>query len=101
MAWLQATKDIKPVGVTLHWCIKDASTENLLPEVKHLCNDAGITLKLYESHCNRATVDEILADRPDRLAICGNAKLTKALRKAWDGREEHFQTESFNWRHAS
>ena len=101
VAWLQAAKDIKPKGVTLHWCIKDASTESQLAEVQRLCEESGITLKLHESHSKRATVDEILADRPERLVVCGNVKLAKALRKAWDGKENHFQTESFNWRHAS
>lgn len=100
LAWLRAAAEVQTNDVTLHWCIKDASKEPLLPEVKTACETAGVKLTVHESRRARATVAELLAEDSERLAVCGNGRLASDLRKAWRGHPSNFQTEHFQWRHA-
>ena len=85
--------------MTLHWCIKDKTKEPLINDVSQTCEALGVQLKIHESKYGRATVDELLEERTEGLAVCGSARLTKDLLKAWKGKHNHFQTEYFEWRH--
>lgn len=99
IAWLKDATQHKPKNVTLHWCIKDKTKEPLINDVSQTCEALGVHLKIYESKYGRATVDELLEERTEGLAVCGSAGLTKDLLKAWKGKHNHFQTEYFEWRH--
>ena len=100
MAWLEAAAHEKHGPITLCWCIRDLEKEGFADEVKAACENAGVTLRVFESKVRRATVEELLADKPERLAICGGASLAKSLRKTWKGSPDALMTEEFHWRHA-
>ena len=99
LAWLNDATQHNPKNVTLHWCIKDKTKEPLINDVSQTCEALGVQLKIHESKYGRATVDELLEERTEGLAVCGSARLTKDLLKAWKGKHNHFQTEYFEWRH--
>lgn len=100
MAWLEAAAKTPHGPVTLCWCIRDLAKEGFADEVKAACERAGVTLRIFESRIRRATPAELLADSPERLAVCGGASLARGLRKAWRGAPEAFMTEEFHWRHS-
>jgi len=100
MAWLEAAAKTSHGPVTLCWCIRDLAKEVFADEVKAACELAGVTLRIFESRIRRATPVELLADSPERLAVCGGASLACGLRKAWRGAPEAFMTEESHWRHS-
>ena len=63
------------------------------------CEALGVQLKIHESKYGRATVDDLLVEKTEGLAVCGNSHLAKTLRKGWKGEPNYFQTEYFEWRH--
>ncbi len=101
MAWLGSAGQGGPQsGVTLHWCVRNADKEPLLESVRALCRDAGVKLVVHDRREGRADVETLLAEGPERLAVCGGAALAKALRRAWTGDKAKFQEEHFAWRTA-
>lgn len=88
-------------GVTLHWCVRNADKEPLLEAVQALCRDAGVKLVVHDGRHGRADVETLLAEGPERLAVCGGTALSKALRSAWTGDKAKFQEERFAWRTAN
>lgn len=99
LAWLNDTTQHNPNNVTLHWCIKDKTKEPLMVDVSQTCEAVGVHLKIYESKYGRATIDALLVEKTEGLAVCGNSHLAKTLRKVWKGEPNYFQTEYFEWRH--
>lgn len=57
-------------------------------------------LVVHDRREGRADVETLLAEGPERLAVCGGAALAKALRRAWTGDKAKFQEEHFAWRTA-
>lgn len=99
LAWLNHATQHNPNNVTLHWCIKDKTKEPLMVDISQTCEAVGVHLKIYESKYGRATVDDLLLEKTEGLAVCGNSHLAKTLRKGWKGEPNYFQTEYFEWRH--
>lgn len=100
MAWLDEAARREHGPITLFWLIRDRRNETLFAEVTAKAAAAGVTFKCIESRVTgRAAPETLLADHPERVAVCGSTPLTASLRKLWKGSNEDFMTEVFSWRH--
>ena len=98
LSWL----DSYPKGInrqiTLHWCVRNTETEPLIERVQMACERVSVKLKIHDRRQGKATIDTLLAERPDLVAVCGGTTLAKQLRKHWKGEKHKFLVEHFAWR---
>ncbi len=100
LAWLTEAEAGRDQAVTLHWCVRNADNEPLMEKVRTACRKAGVTLKIHDRRNGRVPAETLLAEKPERIALCGSTALRKSLQRAWTGSQSAFSVEHFAWRHS-